>query len=185
MGSFVLSVQAQHAVLDMQGQNTMLSTRMPLASFDITKHRGGMQIETRHPQVSIDASQALSEENRATNAELLDRFVQQGRETIQNTCISYNRMGQVYRAQITNKNAIARAALDKAIPGLAQPSIRFVPSVPLHVDVSDNIYDYTYTPDTLDVDWDIHQQADIAVDRPAELSIWLAQEPELHLSITA
>lgn len=185
MDALRMSIQAQTARLDMQGDNLRLSTSMPPASMDIVKEKGGMQIETRHPQIVIDASVAKSEEGHATVEELTRRFSQQGMQDLDTACRQINDLGQVFQKQMTSKNAIARYALNKAVPAMRMCNITFMPSTPPQISFTDNQYEYSYQPDSLQVSWNIHQSAAISVDVPAQLSIWLAQEPGLHFSVTA
>lgn len=185
METYSLSIDAVRGRLDMQGQNLLLSTSMPQAVMDITKQRGGLQVQTRHPQVTVDASQALSEENRATTEELTDRFAQEGMQTVQAACVRYNQWGQVYRSLPRNHNAIRNSALSSVLPGLQMPQLTFIPSAPLQIEVTDNVLSLDYVPDDVQVNFETHQQADISVEQPAQLSIWVADDPSLHFSITA
>ncbi|MFT8887940.1 DUF6470 family protein [Ethanoligenens sp.] len=180
-----LDVQQSMARLDLQAQNAQLSTSMRSASVEVTKEPGRMTIEASHPQLSIDATTAKSEEGHATTAELVSQFADQGQQAAQTAARQYNEMGRVYRAQLRNKNAIVRHALDQAVPAMPMYTIAFVPSAPPQVSFTDNTLSYAYQPPVLHVNWNTYQNAAISTDRPAQLSIWMAQQPELHFSVQA
>ena len=184
MDTYSLSIDATRGRLDMEGQNLRLSTSMPLAQMDISKERGGLQVQTQHPQVTVDAAQALSQENRATLDSLIAQNAQEGKQAVQEAMVRYNQQGQVYRALPRNKNAIRQNVLNQAIPGLQAPQITFIPSERPHINVTDNVIDMRYTPDVLHIDFETHQQADISVNQLNQLSIWVADEPSMHFSIS-
>lgn len=171
--------------LDMQGRNAQLDTSMRPASLEVTSQPGQMEIEASHPQLSIDATTAKSEEGHATTAELLDQFASKGEQDAQEAARQYNAWGRVYRAQMRNKNAIAQYARNQAVPAMPTYGLRFVPSVMPSISFSDNTLSCHYQPKTLRMDWSTYQNASITEDHPAELSIWVAQQPELHFSAHA
>lgn len=173
------------ARLDMQGQNARLSTGMPPASLNMDSTPGKMEIEADHPQLSVDAAEAKAEEGYVPTPELVNRFADQGEQDAQAAARQYNAWGRVYRSMARNKHAIARYALDQAVPAMPTYGLRFVPSQLPRISFSDNILSYSYQPKVLRQDWDTHQTASISVDQPAQLSIWLARQPELHFSVQA
>lgn len=182
---FGLDIVQKMARLDMQGRDAQLSTNMRPASLKVTSQPGQMEIEARHPQLSIDATIAKSEEGHATIAELVDRFASEGKQDAIEAARRYNAWGRVYRAQLRNKNAIAQYARRQAVPAMQAYTLQFVPSVMPTISFSDNTLSYHYQPKALRLDWDTHQNASVTVDHPAELSIWVAQQPELHFSAHA
>lgn len=185
MEVYRLDITQTAARLDMQGQNMRLSTSMPPAKLDISSEPAHMEMEARHPQISVDASAAEMEEGHATNAELVAQFADMGRQSAQEAAQQTNAMGQVYRAQLRNKQAIARHALDQAVPAMPTYPLTFVPFTAPQISFSDNMLSYSYQPKTLQLNWQTYQNASISVDRPAQLSVWLSQEPQLHFSVQA
>lgn len=180
---FRLDIVQTMARLDMQGQNAQLDTSMRPSSLEITSQPGQMEIESSHPQISIDATTAKSEEGHATTAELVERFASAGEQDAQEAARQYNAWGRAYRAQMRNKNAIAQYARNQAVPAMPTYALRFVPSVMPSISFSDNTFSYHYQPKTLHLDWNTYQNALITEDHPAALSIWVAQQPEVHFSL--
>ncbi|ADU28044.1 DUF6470 family protein [Ethanoligenens harbinense] len=185
MDVFRLTIQASPARLDMQAQNLRLDTRMPAASMEITKEKGSVSVQAEHPRLSVDATEAKSEEGHETVAQLVSDFAQRGKQAVDEAARQYNEMGRVYRSMARNKNAIARHALEQAVPAMPTYGLRFVPSAPPQISFTDNVFSYSIQPDQTHIQWTIHQSASISEDRPAQISIWMAQQPELHFSAQA
>lgn len=185
MDVFRLTIQATPARLDMQAQNLRLDTRMRPASMEITEEKGSVSVQADHPRLTVDAAEAKAEEGHATVAQLVSDFAQQGKQAVDEAARQYNEMGRVYRAMARNKNAIARHALEQAVPEMPTYGFRFVPSAPPQISFSDNVFSYAIQPDQTHIRWTTYQNASVSEDRPARLSIWMAQQPDLHFSAQA
>jgi len=181
-----LDINTTQAKIEFSSQYARVDMHQPQPHLSITRQKGGIDVETQHPQLIIDSSACRSEEGEKTTSELISDYAQQGMQDVTDAASQITQDGlYILKNFHSDKNIIADIARSKALPQPKQMVLRFIPSQPPQVSFTDNVFDMNVRPDSIEFNWDVSSHADVEVVQTGGVDIRMAQYPQIQINYIA
>jgi hypothetical protein len=178
-----LDIHITQARIEFSSSYSKIDMRQPQPSLEITTQKGGIDIETQHPQLMIDSSACQAEEGDKTVFQFIADNARQGIQDAQEAASQYAQDGRYMLENFhSGGNVITGLARSKAFPPMKQSVFIFIPSQPPQVSFTDNVFDMNVRPDTIEVNWNVSPQADIELTQKGTVNIQMAQYPSVEFN---
>lgn len=177
-----LDIHSVPGRMDYSSQSEQLTMRQPLPHLSITRQQGGMELQTVPLRAEIDSSACRAEEGDMTVSEFISQAAQEGMQSIRDFTSQLTDNGlYVLKNFHKSKNVYADMARSKTLPEPKQLNLRFIPSAPPDIHFTGGTMQMDIKPEQMQLDWDVHPNAEISVRQEHSLNFRMTQYPSLTI----
>lgn len=180
MNDVYLQISMTTAQLDFESGRAQMDIRQPAPQLTITRHKGGVTVQSRHPQLVIEGDAARAVEGRKSTAELIGEAARQGMQDAQDAAVGYNAEGNAQAASVA-RGKLARAKAAHPHFQYAGISLAYTPFQMPHFYFTDNSFQYSAEPDRLEYSWSVHPMAQVQLTQSAQLHIRIGRDAAVHI----